>query len=82
MLSHPLIDHCFASDGGAGVPNVAQMRFVEADKRDNGTALVREPDDDADGGVLVIGVCQAPQRVTPCLLQSLEGRGLLGWRFG
>ena len=44
--------------------------------------LLREPDDDADGSVAVIGVRQAPQRVTSRLLDALEGRGFLGRWLG
>jgi hypothetical protein len=45
MGSPPLVHECFASDGGAGIPNVPELGLVEADERYN-KHVALEPEND------------------------------------
>ena len=77
MGSAPLVDEGLGSDGGAGVPDVAELGLVEAyECHDEHVAL--EPEDDADRDVWFVRMGDAPETMSSGLADTLEGGGFLG----
>ena len=75
MGASPLVHEGFGPDGGAGVPNVAQLGLVEADERDD-EHIALEPEQDPDGDVGLVGMGDPPEPMSFRLPYPLVGRCL------
>jgi hypothetical protein len=77
LLAQPGIDDGLSACRRAGVEHVPDGLLVEPDQREHNLVVGREPADDPDGDVGVVGVGDPPQLMAAGLPDSLEGRGLL-----
>jgi len=77
LLAEPGIDWCFSACHRARVEHVADRLLVEPDQGDYDLFVAGEPADDPDGDCWIEWMGDAPQRVSACLPDSSEGRGLL-----